>query len=102
MRLIGQDVLTRAIRKHPVIRGWIQAWVINVESAHWESLTDVRHTYPSADGVKLRSRLVVTVFNVNGNKYRLLASIRFDAQFVQVLELLTHAEYDKSAWKGKY
>ena len=68
----------------------------------WHSLEDVRKAYPSADGVKLKSRLVVTVFNVKGNEYRLLTSIDYDAGIVEALDVLTHAEYDKESWKDRY
>jgi mRNA interferase HigB len=58
--------------------------------------------YPSTDGVKLKSQIVVTVFNVKGNEYRLLTNVNYDRQAVLVLELLTHAEYDKERWKERY
>ena len=102
MRLIGQDVLTRSLRKHTDARPWIAAWVATVEDSTWTSLQDVREDYPSTDGVKLMSRIVVTIFNVKGNEYRLLVSINYSGQVVQVLELLTHAEYDKGKWKKRY
>lgn len=102
MRLLGQDVLLKAIRKHSDARQWLETWVATVEDADWQSLSDVRVDYPSADGVKLKSQVVVTVFNVKGNEYRLLTNINYHRQFVLVLELLTHAEYDKEKWKGRY
>jgi mRNA interferase HigB len=102
MRLIGQDVLVKAIRKHPDVRQWLTAWVATVQDADWRSLDDVRKDYPSADGVKLRSQLVVTVFNVQGNEYRLLTHVNYPGQVIQVLELLTYPEYDKDRWKERY
>jgi len=102
MRLIGQDVLAKAVRKHSDARQWIAAWVATVEDAAWRSLEGVREDYPSADGVKLKSNIVVTVFNVKGNEYRLLTNVNFSKQIIQVLELLTHAEYDKDRWKERY
>ena len=102
MRLIGQDVLVRSLKKHADARQWIAAWVATVQDATWASLEDVRQDYASADGVTLRSRIVVTVFNVKGNEYRLLTTINYLQQVVQVLELLTHAEYDKERWKQRY
>jgi mRNA interferase HigB len=102
MRLIGQEVLSKAIRKHADARKWLQAWAATVEDAAWQSLEDVRADYPSADGVKLKSRIVVTVFNVKGHEYRLLVNVNYHVQTVLILELLTHAEYDKEQWKGRY
>jgi mRNA interferase HigB len=102
MRLIGQPVLTEALRTYSDARKWITAWIARVEDANWTSINDVRADYPAADGVKLKSALIVTVFNVRGNSYRLLTNVNYDQQVVQVLELLTHAEYDKEQWKERY
>jgi hypothetical protein len=57
---------------------------------------------PLGDGIALASGVVVTVFNVKGNEYRLLTYVDYSAQFVQFLELITHAEYDKELWKRRY
>jgi mRNA interferase HigB len=102
MRLIGQDVLVKAMRKHRDVREWVRLWVATVQDAMWRSLDELRADYPSADGVKLKTRVVVTVFNVKGNEYRLLTHVDYAGQVVQVLELLTHAEYDKDRWKSRY
>jgi mRNA interferase HigB len=92
----------KAIRRHADIKKWIQAWTATVEDSNWDSLGDVRADYPSADGVKLKNDLVVAVFNVRGNEYRLLTNINYLRKFVVVLDLMTHAEYDKNRWKERY
>jgi mRNA interferase HigB len=102
MRLIGQDLLRKAMRQHADARKWLRAWVATVEDAQWQRIDDVRMDYPTADGVKLKSQIVITVFNVRGNEYRLLTNVNYDRQAVLVLELLTHAQYDKDQWKGRY
>jgi mRNA interferase HigB len=102
MTVVGQDVLSRAARRNIPLRNWLTIWAATVESVDWHNLNDVRKSYPTADGVKLKSKLVVTVFNVKGNEYRLLTSIDYDAALVEVLDVLTHAEYDKNAWKDRY
>jgi mRNA interferase HigB len=102
MVLVGQDVLARAARKNVPMRKWLLGWAATVEGVEWRSLEDVRKTYPSADGVRLGSGTVVTVFNVKGNKQRLVSWIDYDAQVVEALEILTHAEYDKEKWKERY
>ena len=102
MRLIGQSVLTRAGWKNAPLRKWLAAWSKTVQSVTWNSLSDVRRHYPTADGVKLESATVVTVFNVKGNEYRLVTAVDYNLQTVAALDLLTHAEYDKALWKLRY
>jgi len=41
----------------------------------------------------------LTVFNIGGNTYRLIARIRYDYGLVNVRHVLTHSEYDEGAWK---
>jgi mRNA interferase HigB len=77
----------------------LRAWYKAVLGAKWKSLVDVRATYPHADGVKTESGETLTVFNISGNKYRLIARVRYDYQLVNVRIVLTHAEYDKGKWK---
>ena len=65
------------------------------EAAVWQSFADVRAVYAKADQVGQ-----FTVFNVGGNKYRLLAAIHYNRAKVYVRHVLTHAEYDRGEWKG--
>jgi mRNA-degrading endonuclease HigB of HigAB toxin-antitoxin module len=102
MKIIGQEVLTRFKRKHVDARTWIDLWVKTVENATWHSIDDVRKAYPQADGVKLKSKTVVTVFNCKGNEYRLLCHVTYVIQTVQVLEVIPHPEYSKDLWKARY
>lgn len=102
MKLIGQEVLGKFKKKHADARGWIDTWARAVEQATWQSIDDVRKTYPHADGVKLDSGNVVTVFNCRGNDYRLLCFIGYAIETVQVLEVIAHAEYTKDFWKARY
>ena len=77
----------------------LRLWYKTATSATWASLQKVRQTYPHADGVKTASGDRLTVFNIGGNKYRLLARIRYDYQLINVRAVLTHQEYDKGTWK---
>jgi len=99
--IVGADVLAKAIRKHRDASASLRAWTKVVKEADWESIVDVRRTYPSADGVSLRSGGVATVFNIRGNNYRLLVRISYRARVVSVVEFLTHAEYSKDSWKER-
>jgi len=76
----------------------LDSWYRIAKLARWESLEDVRQTYPHADGVivgKGDQKRVHTVFNIGGNDFRLITEIFYDDRTV----LLTHAEYDKEDWK---
>ncbi len=44
-------------------------------------------------------RTALTVFNIGGNKYRLIARVRYDYQLINVRVVLTHVEYDRGTWK---
>lgn len=99
MQVVGADLLMAAVRKHPDAASALATWRQVTETATWDSLTDVRLTYPSADGVKVASGSVVTIFNIRGNKYRLITRIGYRSGTVLIVAMLTHAEYNKEQWK---
>lgn len=99
MTLIQSSAVNRALRRYREAAKWIAIWRRTVEHAHWSSLEDLRKAYPSADGVKNRYGVIVTVFNVKGGNYRLLAVMHFVSQTVYEIGLLSHGEYDKAVWK---
>jgi len=61
-----------------------------------DSFTDseLRTTFPSADWVE-----GLIVFNIGGNRYRLIAAIHFNRKRVYIRYVLTHEEYDQGAWR---
>jgi mRNA interferase HigB len=101
MTVLNLAVVARFVRKHRDAEAWLRAWVETASRASWQSLRDVRAIYPHADGVPLKGGRVVTVFNVSGNKYRLLTLISYRAQVIDVIDLLTHAEYSREKWKDR-
>jgi len=88
-----------ALKRHADARKALAGWMQITIEADWQDLQDVRRAYASADGVEVASGRIVTVFNIRGNNYRLLTTIDYELGAVQVLDLLTHAEYDKEKWK---
>ena len=99
VELLNLTALDRAIRKYRDAKTWLSQWSQVVQAASWQNIQELRRDYPSTDGVKLKSQVVVTVFNVKGNSYRLLAVVDYSAQRVYVAAVLTHAEYNKNQWK---
>jgi mRNA interferase HigB len=60
----------------------------------WQDLADVRKTFATADAVERW-----TVFNIKGNKYRLITEINYRFRRVYIRRVLTHAEDDREKWK---
>jgi len=72
----------------------LQVWFDIAIDAEWHSLEDVRKSFPATDMVG-----PLAIFNIKGNKYRLIVRMVFQYQRIYVKEFLTHAEYDKEGWK---
>lgn len=66
--------------------------------ANWSSFAEVKGTFPSADQLHIRQN-VVTIFNVGGNKYRVIAVVLYHYQRVYIRHVLTHEEYNMDRWK---
>jgi mRNA interferase HigB len=102
MHVISRKRLLEAAMRHGAkAAASLDSWYRIAKRARWESLTDVRQTYPHADGVIVRKgdqKRVYTVFNISGN-VRLITEIFYSDQTVLIRHMLTHAEYDKGSWK---
>ncbi len=72
-------------------KGPIEAWYYEAKHAQWESPVDVKDQYRSASILK-NNRVV---FNIAGNKYRLIVRINYDSKTVFVRFIGTHQAYDK-------
>lgn len=101
MRIITRKRLREFAHRHPDAADPLQKWHDVVHEAEWENLQDVRRVFAHADAVTVASGNSVTVFNIRGNKYRLVAALHYNTQRVYVLRLLTHAEYSKDFWKDE-
>jgi len=94
VRIIAKRNLLRMAEAHGDCVGQVTDWYNRASKADWHSLTDVRATYRTADIVGDK-----TVFNIKGNDYRLIVHINYETSIIYIKRLLTHAEYDKNAWK---
>ena len=101
MRIVKPSRVREYATAHADAAASLLAWLRVTERAKWQSIRDVRKSYPHADAVEVASRRIVTVFNFGGNKYRMIASIKYQWSMVYVLRFMTHAEYDKQKWKAQ-
>ena len=74
----------------------LQVWYQTMEREIFSDFNELRKTFASADYVD-----GLTVFNIGGNKYRLIASIHYNRRKVYIRNVLTHTEYDRGGWKRK-
>jgi mRNA interferase HigB len=95
MRIIKRVALLRFWSRHPDAKASLEAWYGVVRKATWTTPMEMKQVYGNADLVGRR-----TVFNIAGNKYRLIARANDGSQTVFVLHVLTHSDYDKEAWKS--
>jgi mRNA interferase HigB len=99
MHVITRKRLRLFSQEHPDAARPLEKWYCTFKHARWASLEELRLVYPNADLVTVAREKVVTVFNIGGNKYRLVAAIHYNRQRVYVLRVMTHAEYSKGHWK---
>ena len=94
MHVISRKRLKEACDKHPDLESPLDTWYRAAKKARWVKLTDTQATWPSAEAVGR-----FTVFNVKGNKCRLITEINYRTGRVFIRHVLTHAEYDRGRWK---
>lgn len=95
VHVISRKALKEAVTRHADLEAPLETWYRIAKKAQWKSLTDVRRTYPHADAVG-----EYTVFNIKGNKYRLIVRINYQAGRLYIRHVFTHAEYDRERWKS--
>ena len=66
-----------------------------IEKNRFENWAELKVAFRTIDKVG-----ELTVFDIGGNKYRLIAYIRFEKQIVYIKAVLTHRDYDKGNWKS--
>jgi mRNA interferase HigB len=94
MHIIALKKLRDFWQIHPDAEESLRSWHRIAEQAEWTKFADVRAVYASADQVGK-----FTVFNIGGNKYRLVAAIHFNRGKIYLRHVLTHREYDSGKWK---
>ncbi len=94
MNVISRQRILEFIKEHRDAESSLTAWFKAAKKARWEHLANLKEDYPSADLVG-----DLTVFNIKGNDYRLIAYINYQYKQVLIKTILTHQEYDKGKWK---
>lgn len=96
MHVIAKPTLIEFWSKYPAAEKPLQAWYRIMESEVFTDFNHLKRTFASADYVE-----GLTVFDIGGNKFRLIAAIHYNRRKVYIRDVLTHTEYDRNAWKRR-
>jgi mRNA interferase HigB len=91
MRIISRKMLRVFWERHPHAQQALQAWYHDARQATWRTPADIKAVYRNAS-VLANNRVV---FNVKGNRYRLVVVIQYQLGIVYVRFVGTHEEYDR-------
>ncbi len=94
MHVISRKALRLFWQKHPDSKSSLARWFKAMKSNEFRTFNELRTSFPNVDKVGS-----LIIFNIGGNKYRLIASIHFNRGKVYIRHILTHRAYDKGAWK---
>ncbi|MFY0608113.1 MAG: type II toxin-antitoxin system HigB family toxin [Cyclobacteriaceae bacterium] len=90
MRVVAKKILREFWEKHADSEDQLKTWYKEASKASWDNPSDIKEGYAKASILK-GGRVV---FNICGNKYRLIVDINYLRQWVFVRFIGTHSEYD--------
>lgn len=95
MRIISKRALREFWLENDRTKDVLEDWYRTVKEADWRNFADLRQTFRHADIFG-----DCTIFDVGGNKLRIIAKVRYQKYKVFISFVLHHSEYDKGAWKN--
>lgn len=95
MHIVSHKAIRRFCGRRREAANALNYWYKVAKRATWTSFVEVKQTFNTADFVA-----PYVVFDLGGNKYRLIAEIHFRRQVLFIRSILTHQEYEKGAWKS--
>ena len=76
---------------YPDVEQSLKSWHREADKAKWESPHDIKKAFPSASIINDS----IVVFNIKGNRYRLIVKINYPFSIIWIKFIGTHSEYDK-------
>ncbi len=95
MKIISNSALRSFSIENPQADEPLQGWRRVIEKNRFANWAELKTAFNTIDKVG-----DLTVFDIGGNKYRLIAHIRFEKQIVYIKAVLGHRDYDKGVWKS--
>ncbi|MFN2507480.1 MAG: type II toxin-antitoxin system HigB family toxin [Chthoniobacterales bacterium] len=95
MHVITRKRLNNFAATHPETKSALVQWYAIMRKGRFTDFVHLRQTFPHADQVGK-----FTVFNIGGNKVRLIAAVHYNRKKIYIRHVLTHQEYDRAHWKN--
>jgi mRNA interferase HigB len=76
-----------------------EEWFKLARKARWQNFQDAKATFGQTDVATGDSKRTATIFDVGGNKYRIVAHVDYARQTIKIEAVMDHKEYDKNLWK---
>jgi mRNA interferase HigB len=97
MRIIKRLPLRQFSARWPAAAAPLNEWYRLTLKAEWKNFADVKATFGQTDQARVASGATVLIFDIGGNKFRLIAGVSYPKLYV--LQIMTHKKYDKELWK---
>ena len=94
MHVITRKRLNEFAEKHPDAKSSLARWYGVMRKTRFRNFAQLRETFPQTDQVGK-----LTVFNIGGNKVRLVAAAHYNRNKIYIRHVLTQQEYDVGKWK---
>jgi len=94
MHVITRKRLNEFVYKYPEATSSLSRWYTIMRRSRFGNFVQLREAFPHADQVGK-----FTVFNIGGNKIRLIAAVHYNRNKIYIRHVLTHQEYDTGKWK---
>lgn len=94
MHIITRKRLREFAAQHKDAEGPLAVWYTIVSRTDFGSFAELKRTFRAVDKVGK-----FTVFDIGGNKFRLIVAMHYNRRKVYIRHVLTHAEYERNRWK---
>lgn len=91
VRIIARRTLREFFEKYQDSEGPLEAWYAEARKADWKSPAQIKEQYRNASFLKDNR----VIFNIGGNKYRLIVKIQYDFGIIFIRFIGTHGQYDQ-------
>jgi mRNA interferase HigB len=94
MHILSHGIIVKAMTRWPEAQSALDGWYRLMKASEPNHFSDLKRLFPAVDKVGKYH-----VFDIGGNKIRLIAIVKFQGKKVYIRHILSHQEYDKNQWK---